>query len=210
MRREISNEGPVVYLLFAAILVACASSVAQSADPSAVQTAGQTIVSDKQMRKDAAGFTEFSGRVQSYIQLHNSVEMRLQRVKRADSPENINAHQSELADGIGKARLHAHRGDLFTPGADKAIRNAIRSVFQSGQAIPARATIEHGAPLEERHLKVNQLFPKPVPYSSVPAFLLLKLPPLPNELAYRVVGHDLVLVDVSAGLVVDSLDGVIP
>ena len=31
-----------------------------------------------------------------------------------------------------------------------------------------------------------------------------------GRLAYRVVGHDLVLVDVSAGLVVDSLDGVIP
>jgi hypothetical protein len=39
---------------------------------------------------------------------------------------------------------------------------------------------------------------------------LQELPPLPEELAYRIVGRDLVLVDSKANLVVDLLHEALP
>jgi hypothetical protein len=198
MRRMLPNTMPMKFLLLAAILIPCGA------------WAAQTIVSNKQMREDAAGFKEFSDRVQEYVQLHNSVEADLRRVKRADSPEKINAHQQELAMGIREARPRARRGDIFKPNASEAIRHAIRSVFQSAQADPARATIQQGAPRKDSHLEVNQLFPEAVPYTTVPPTLLLKLPHLPDELAYRIVGRDLILLDVTAGLVVDFMLKAVP
>jgi hypothetical protein len=197
MRRMIPMA-PACCLLISAFFVVSLSSNAQ------------TMVSAKQMREDAAGFHEFSEQVQKYVALHDSVEASLQQVKRADSPENIITHQKALADGIRNARVHAHRGEVFKHRASEAIRHAIRSVFQSAQSVPARATIRDGSPIKPRHLEANQLFPEQVPNSSVPPTLLLKLPHLPDELAYRIVGGDLVLVDVPAGLVVDSLNNVIP
>jgi hypothetical protein len=196
--QRIPNTASVTSLLLAAILIPFTS------------WAAQTIVSGKQMREDTAGYQEFSDRVQRYMQLHNSVAAELQRLKRADSPENINAHQQELARNIREVRGHAHPGSIFIPEASKAIRHAIRSVLGSVKADPARATIEQGPRPKISHVEVNQLFPETVPYTTVPPTLLLKLPRLPDELAYRIVERDLVLIDVPAGLVVDVMPKAIP
>jgi hypothetical protein len=59
-------------------------------------------------------------------------------------------------------------------------------------------------------LRVNQLYPASVPFTSVPPSLLQNLPKLPEEIAYRVAGHDFVLMDVPANLVLDLIPGVIP
>jgi hypothetical protein len=202
MRQKIPKVWPVQLMLLVMVLAAILIPRPGGA--------AQTIVSSKQMDDDAKGFREFSNRAQEYLQLHKSVEEALRRVKRADSPENINAHQQELARGLRDARPHAERGDIFRPSASEAIRHAIRSVFQSGQANSARATIQQGAPLKESYLKVNQVLPEAVPYTTVPPSLLLKLPHLPDELAYRIVGRDLILVDVPANLIVDFMPKAIP
>lgn len=66
------------------------------------------------------------------------------------------------------------------------------------------------APLKKVHLHVNEIYPKSIPYTSVPPTMLQNLPKLPEEVAYRAVSSDLVLLDVKANLVVDYLSGVIP
>ena len=43
-----------------------------------------------------------------------------------------------------------------------------------------------------------------------PPALLLKLPELPQELAYRFVGRDLTLMDINARLIVDLIPNAIP
>lgn len=172
--------------------------------------AAQTAVSDRQTQEDAEGFRQFSDGVLKYVKVHNSVEAHLRQVKRADSPENIDAHQQQLAKGIREERSQAHRGDIFTSGASVAIRHAIRSVFQGAQGDAARATIQQGEPLGQRVRRVNGAYPDTGPYTTVPPTLLMNLPPLPDILAYRIVGHDLVLLDVTANLVVDFLPLVIP
>ena len=53
-------------------------------------------------------------------------------------------------------------------------------------------------------MKVNGSFPKTAAKPVLPC-ILGALPRLPEELEYRIVGSDLVLIDVHAGLIVDIL-----
>jgi hypothetical protein len=156
------------------------------------------------------GFQEFSDRVQKYVQLHKSVEGTLPKLKSTNEPELIEAHQKMLTRKIKAARIHAKRGDIFTPAAAQDFRKALSTEFQGPHSAHAQATMKQGAPLKQVHVRVNQVYPASVPYTSVPPTLLQKLPPLPAEVAYRAVSNDLVLLDVKTNLVLDYLIGVIP
>jgi hypothetical protein len=156
------------------------------------------------------GFQEFSDRVQKYVQLHKSVEGTLPKLKSTNEPELIEAHQKMLTRKIKAARIHAKRGDIFTPAAAQDFRKALSTEFQGPHSSHAQATMKEGAPLKQVHVRVNQVYPASVPYTSVPPTLLQKLPPLPAEVAYRAVSNDLVLLDVKTNLVLDYLIGVIP
>ncbi len=157
-----------------------------------------------------AGFQEFGDRVEKYVQLHKSVESKLPKLKSTNEPELLEAHQKILARKIRNARAEAKHGDIFTPAAIEAFKKIISAEFQGPQSSQAKATMRQGAPLKEVHLRVNQVYPEHVPNTSVPPTLLQKLPKLPDEVAYRTVSSDLVLLDVKANLVVDYLAGVIP
>jgi len=170
----------------------------------------QTAVSDKEAREDAAGFKEFSDHVKEYVRLHKSAEATIPPLKPTDRPEMITAYQQALVRKIREARPRAKRGDIFTHKAREAFRHVIRSEFLGPQAAHARATIQQGAPLEKVHLQVNQTYPESAPHTTVPPTLLLQLPKLPNEVAYRIVDRDLVLLDVKANLAVDLIPKGIP
>jgi hypothetical protein len=169
-----------------------------------------TATQNPQPDFSAPGFQEFSDRVQQFVQLHKKVEATLPKLKSTNESELIVAHQKALARKLKAARAHAKRGDVFTPAATEAFRKVLSTEFQGPQAAHAQATIKQGAPLKQVHLHVNQIYPENVPYTSVPPTLLQKLPKLPEEVAYRAVSHDLVLLDVKTNLVVDYLPGVIP
>jgi hypothetical protein len=200
-------------VLLTAVTVSGAASICTSAaqdpqpqNPPAQNQPAQTAPPDLK----APGFQEFSDRVQKYVQLHKSVESTVPKLKSTNEPELIAAHQKILARKIKAARVHAKRGDIFTPAAKEAFLKAISSEFQGPQAPHAKATIKQGAPLNKVHLHVNEIYPESIPYTSVPPTMLQNLPKLPEEVAYRVVSSDLVLLDVKANLVVDYLPGVLP
>ena len=171
---------------------------------------GRSQTQDAQIDLKAPGFQEFSDRVQKYVQLHKSVEATLPKLKSTNEPELIVAHQKALARKIKAARIHAKRGDIFTPAASEAFRKAMSIEFQGPHAPHAQATMKQGAPLKKVHLRVNQIYPDSTPYTSVPPTLMQNLPKLPEEVAYRAVSQDLVLLDVKTNLVVDFLANVIP
>lgn len=199
MRAKIRIAGPAFYLLMA-VLFAAGGALAR-----------QGAVADKDQKEDAAGFKEFLDRVQDYVKLHKTVEATLPPLKpKEELPEMITAHQQALARKIRQERLHSERHDIFTKLSREAFRHAIRSTFQGPQATHARATLQQGDPVKEVHLKVNQVYPDGVPHTTVPPTLLQKLPKLPDELEYRIVGHDLILLDVRANLVVDLLKEILP
>jgi hypothetical protein len=160
--------------------------------------------------KNAAGFKEFQERVNAYAKLHKSVAGSLPGIRPTSEPEKIAEHQRALAQKIREARPHARRGDIFTEDAREAFRRVIKAEFQGPHGRGARATIRQGEPLKRVHLHVNESYPDGVPFTTLPPTLLLKFPKLPEEVAYRIVVHDLVLADVEANLVVDRIPEIIP
>jgi hypothetical protein len=192
-------------LLILAGVLAIASSCGRSSN---VQP--QSPIPADQQRADAAGFNEFTDRVKDYVKLHNSQEVLIPAVKPTSVPELINAHQQALARKIREARPAAKAGDIFTPAAQKSFQDVIQSTMQSSRGANVDATLKQGSPLPEMSTAVNQSYPDGVAFTTVPATWLLAFPKLPDEVMYRVVRHDLLLVDLKANLVVDVIPGIIP
>lgn len=171
---------------------------------------GQDANEPKLSPKDVQGFKEFSARVQEYARLHDRIEKTLPKLKNFSSSEAIADHERSLAVKIREARGNARVGDIFTPNAAEAFVDAIAAEFHGPAGRNARATIQEGEPIKNVDLEVNQVYPKTLPYTSVPPTLLLKLPKLPSEVQYRIVDHDVVLLDVKANMVVDVLREALP
>lgn len=151
-------------------------------------------------------FQDFTQRVQQYVKLQKSMPRLRSTKKRSEIVER----RQVLAEKIREARVGAKQGDIFTPEASEEFRRLIRSTFQGPSAPNVRKTIRQGEPLRGWHLTVNGSYPEHLPMTTVPPTLLLCLPPLPPEVAYRIVGHDFVLEDKEARLFLDFIPGVIP
>lgn len=158
-----------------------------------------------------AGFKEFSDRVQAYIKLRKTVEPTLPALKATDVPELIAAHQAAMARKIREARPRATVGDVFTPAACDAFRRASQAALQGPHAAAdALAYMQPDGPNQRMHLEVNGVYPDTEPITAPSPALLAAFPPLPVEVAYRVVGRTLLLVDVNSRLIVDLARLILP
>ena len=151
-------------------------------------------------------FREFEQRVQAYVKLQKSVP----RLRTTKQREEIVERRHALAQKIRETRSNAQPGDIFTPAASEEFRQVIRNVFQGPSGPNVRKTIRQGEPVSGLHLTVNSEYPEHLPVTTVPPTLLLRLPELPSELAYRIIGHDFVLQDIEARVVVDFISGALP
>jgi hypothetical protein len=160
---------------------------------------------------EARVFKIFTARVEQYVKLQKNVEASLPALKPTNDSARIAEHQHALARKIAQARSGARRGDIFTEEVTWLFRRIIRDEFQGPQAQPARRTIrpDHPSKVVVR-LEVNDVYPENIPLTTTPPTLLGKLPQLPQELAYRIVGRDLTLKDTKAGLIVDLIPNAIP
>jgi hypothetical protein len=155
---------------------------------------------------ESPAFHDFTQRVQQYMKLQKAVP-RLRTTKKV---EEIVDRRHALALSIREARTEAKQGDIFTPEVSLEFRQIIRNTFQGPAAPTVRKTIRQGEPMAGWHLAVNGDYPEHLPLTTVPPTLLKRLPQLPSGVAYRIIGHDFVLEDTEARLVVDFLLGVIP
>jgi hypothetical protein len=57
---------------------------------------------------------------------------------------------------------------------------------------------------------VNAAYPPNIPIQTTPPTLLKRLPALPMELAYRILGRSIVLLDEKTNLIVDFIPNVVP
>jgi len=155
---------------------------------------------------DSPAFREFAKRVQDYLKLQKAVP----RLRTTKHREEIIERRRALAQKIREVRATAQPGDIFTPEVSEEFRRVIRSTFQGPSATNVRKTIRQGEPVPGWHLTVNSDYPEHLPVTTVPPTLLLRLPQLPPEVAYRIIGHDFVLQDTEARLIVDFIPGAIP
>ena len=161
-------------------------------------------------QEEARIFKAFTVRVQQYVKLQKDVEASLPALKPTNEVSRIAEYQDALAKRIAHARQGARQGDIFTAEVARQFRKIIRGEFQGPHASLARKTIRENDPSRVNiHLHVNDVYPENLPLTTTPPTLLAKLPQLPQELTYRIVGRDLTLLDSEARLIVDLIPKVI-
>ena len=153
-----------------------------------------------------AAFQDFGKGVQQYIKVRKAMpEVHTTRHRK----EIVDRRQA-LAQAIREARADAKQGDIFTPEISKHFILVIRSTLQGSKGANVRRTLRSEEPVANLLLTVNSAYPEDLPLATIPPTLLRRLPQLPERLAYRIVGHDLVLQDTEARLVIDLIPGALP
>ena len=182
-------------------IVICAGAVSAEAIPAHPGQAGGAA---------APVSTVFTDRVRAYVALQKSLENSGAAQRPTTEAEQIADRQDALAGRIAAARRDARQGDIFTPDVAGQYRTIIREAFQGRDGRNMRRTILEGDPERATVLRVNVAYPEEIPLGTMPPTLLRRLPALPAELAYRVVGRALVLKDVKTNLIVDFIPDALP
>ena len=164
-----------------------------------------------QNKKEVRDFKIFTDRIQAYVKMQKNLEASLSTLRPTKDAAQIVEHQHALAAKIADVRRDAHRGDIFTHDVAERFRKIIHSEFHGPEGRSAREAIRQDDPSKVSvRLHVNDVFPEGVSLTTTPPSLLLKLPELPQELAYRFVGRDFALIDTKARLIVDLIPNAIP
>ena len=166
-------------------------------------------VQTPQINEEMRDFKIFTNRVQEYVKMRRDLKASLPALNPTKDTAWIIEHQHALARKIADARRGARQGDIFTPEVAERFRKIINKVFHGPEGRHARKTILPDSPFKVVVLQVNDVCPEEIPLTTTPPTLLLKLPKLPQELAYRIVGHDLTLQDSEARLIVDLIPNAI-
>jgi hypothetical protein len=146
----------------------------------------------------------FEGRIGQYAALHREMEARLP-LKPTPSVYTLTVRRAYLAAAIKRARPVARQGEIFTPDVAELFRDRI------AQALTGRDTEAMLYDLFDDHPATIGFQPRVYdPYPDwatheMPVILLRWLPPLPEDLEYRLIDHDLLLWDSHADLILDVL-----
>lgn len=155
-----------------------------------------------------AAILAFHKHLEAYMKVHNEAEGKVPSLKRTDDPVEISGREKALAEMIMTLRAGAQEGVVFGPEVEKHFRTVIQEDFAK-RSHADRVALVHELPKGVK-VSVNTVYPTTIPLLTFPAALLQKLPDLPPELEYRIVGRHLILRDVKANLIVDVLRDAIP
>ncbi len=166
-----------------------------------------TVLADR----PASPWSGFNKRVDAYMAVRRDVEHVVAGPRASSDWREILQAADALAEAIKSARAAAKQGDIFSPSIAAGFRRQIRTILmregqRANDLIPDRAPGVKRPPVQ---LIVNGRFDWAVD-AVMPPFFIEGLPPLPGELQYRLVGRDLILIDIVAGLVVDILPRALP
>src|SRR5262245_15280584 len=154
---------------------------------------------------DIGAIAGFNANVREYCLLREAIGMPSERI--FSDPRDMLIVRKTLRDAIRERRPLARQGDFFTAAIAVTFRHIIVATADANgldlrDAVDAiRADRLPGA----RPPVVNETYDWRLGAWMWPA-LLLELPPLPEDLQYRIVDDDLVLIDIRADLVLDILD----
>jgi len=152
----------------------------------------------------------FADSVVEYVQMQHALERSTPAQGPTTESEKLAGRQHALAARIAAARLGARQGDIFTRDVAKEFVKIIRKAFKEPGGRAMRKTIRERNPVTFVVLHVNGVYPEDLTRTTMPPTLLRRLPALPEELAYRIIGRTLVLEDIEANLVVDFIPNAIP
>jgi len=150
----------------------------------------------------------FKQRVADYVKVHNDAESKVPKLSETNDPAKVHDREAALGAMIKSLRTGAKEGAVFGADFRVILEREVRKDFRSRSAADRKALI-HELPAKMT-IAVNTTYPTELPLATFPARLLQKLPDLPPELEYRIVGHHIVLRDVTANVVVDVARNVVP
>jgi hypothetical protein len=160
-------------------------------------------------RADKRTIIAFENRVKAYMKLRNRVKARLPKLSKDSTPEQIESYRKSFAEQLRAARAGVKSGDIFRAGVAAYIRKTLRTEFQGKDRAELR-DIVFEAETQGVPLRVNYPYPEKNELSEMPATLLIKLPQPPNEVRYRFVGRNMLLVDRDNNLIIDYMVDALP
>jgi hypothetical protein len=160
---------------------------------------------------DAAALATMNDRLKDYLALHTKLEATLPKLPPNPTPIQIDANQRQFEALMRKTRATAKQGDIFTAEAQPVIRRLVETVFGGPEGAALKKAITDESPERKgQPLMVNARYPDDVPVSTVPPQILQTLPKLTEDLEYRFVHDDLILLDSHAHVIADFIPNVFP
>jgi hypothetical protein len=159
--------------------------------------------------EDAAALSTLNDRLRDYIALHVKLEKSLPKLPDDATPLQIDKNQRAFENLMRKTRSTAKQGDIFTAQAQPVIKKLMANVFGGDEGKQLKLSIMDENPTSVK-LAVNGRYPDTVPLSTVPPQILQTLPKLSEDLEYRFVGNDLILLDTHAHVIADFIPNAFP
>lgn len=182
---------------------------ANATAPALAPVNNPTVNADGQpINAQGAATLEFKKRVDAYMKIHNEAEGKVPSLKRTDDPKEISDREKALGQMIMTLRANAQPGDIFAPEYQPYFIKIVQDDFKTRSAADRKAIVSE-LPAKMK-VDINTIYPTTMPLETFPPALLRKLPDLPPELEYRIVGRSLLLRDAKANLIVDILRDVVP
>ena len=157
---------------------------------------------------------QFNGRVTAYMVLHERLEQSAPPLRVTSDAREIFEAVHAMASAVRAARPNARVGDIFTPGVAVAFRQWLDEGLRAGgySAPAVLAGIVEDNTEDNPEAAITAVINEPLGcvLATTPPFVFNVLPPLPDELQYRFVGRDLVLLDTHTELVIDILSDALP
>ena len=158
---------------------------------------------------DAQALATMNDRLKEYIDLHVKIENSLPKLGKDATPAQIDQNQRAFEAKIRQARATAKPGDIFTPEAAPVIKRLLAEVFEGTEGRQLKSSIMDENPVGIT-ISVNGRYPDAVPLSTVPPQVLQTLPKLSEDMEYRFVGRNLILLDTHAHIIADFIADSIP
>jgi len=198
-------------LCVSGLVSACTRSSSPPVDQTkaAVPGTGSSAAPAQPVNDDAKALAAFLDRVNQYVVVHQKLENTLPKLSKDSTPQQVDGHQRALSKLIQDARKDSKQGEIFTPESQMVIKKLIAKVFSGADGPGLKASVmdeNPGVP----NLKVNARYPDEIPVSTIPPQLLEGLPKLPEEIEYRFVGNDLILMDTHAHIIADFIPNTFP
>jgi hypothetical protein len=157
----------------------------------------------------AASLQEFQARLDRYLDLRSNLSNKLKPLSSAPSAVELEKRQEALAAAVKRARVNAKRGDLVPGPVARLIATIVRDDFKRRNPAAKMGVFEE-VPATRGVSLINKAYPADEAMPTVPPLLLMNLPKLPDNLQYRFVGRDVVILDGDLQVVVDYVPSVLP
>ena len=158
---------------------------------------------------DAQALATMNDRLKDYVEIHRKVEDTLPKLPKDATPTQIDQNQRLFEQRLRAARKSAKQGDIFTAEATPVIKRLLATVFAGPEGKQLKASIMDENPTGIS-ISVNGRYPDNVPISTVPPEVLQTLPKLAEDMEYRFVGDNLILLDAHAHIIADYISNAIP